>query len=311
VALHNGTGKARSTAGRRSAAHRLSRKLLNEDERASEPSRRADHLATPTRVGPTAAAHRGLADRHERRAGRAGCARIELADVTQAGYVPPSRQAVRRAGCRATGRRPHGGDGEERGRERWEGSPRDGRRRWGEATPGEAVIVARSRRDDDGEHAGYAEKTGRLGAVREGDRGETTSREKNAGRGRQGHEQPRVRATCATWAQSVAEDLAGVRRQCGACGWLLACGWDALLAAEWGCGVGRRQTEGGGALGRGGRKRLGPQRGARWAQRGASERPGAGRAACAGRPRAAAREWARGVALGRTLAGGGGMRVGR
>jgi hypothetical protein len=48
------------------------------------------------------------------------------------------------------------------------------------------VTVARSRRDDDGEHAGYAEKIGRLGAVREGERGETTSREKNAGRGRQG-----------------------------------------------------------------------------------------------------------------------------
>jgi hypothetical protein len=100
--------------------------------------------------------------------------------------VPPSRQAVRRAGCRATARRPHGGDGEERGRERWEGSPWDGRRRWGEVAPGEAVTVARSRRDDDGEHAGYAEKIGRLGAVREGERGETTSREKNAGRGRQG-----------------------------------------------------------------------------------------------------------------------------
>jgi hypothetical protein len=65
-----------------------------------------------------------------------------------------------------------------------EGSPRDGRRRWGEAAPGEAVTVARSRRDDDDESAGCAKKIGRLGAVREGERGETTSREKTAGAGR-------------------------------------------------------------------------------------------------------------------------------
>jgi hypothetical protein len=44
--------------------------------------------------------------------------------------------------------------------------------------------VARLRRDDDGERAGCAEKIGRLGAVREGVRGETTSREKTAGAGR-------------------------------------------------------------------------------------------------------------------------------
>jgi hypothetical protein len=44
--------------------------------------------------------------------------------------------------------------------------------------------VARLRRDDGGERAGCAEKTGRLGAVREGERGETTSREKTAGAGR-------------------------------------------------------------------------------------------------------------------------------
>jgi hypothetical protein len=41
--------------------------------------------------------------------------------------------------------------------------------------------VVRSRRDDDDERAGCAEKTRRLGAVREGERGETTSREKTAG----------------------------------------------------------------------------------------------------------------------------------
>jgi hypothetical protein len=65
-----------------------------------------------------------------------------------------------------------------------EGSPRNDRRRWGKAAPGEAVTVARSRRDDDGERVGCAEKTGRLGAVHEGERGETTSSEKTAGVGR-------------------------------------------------------------------------------------------------------------------------------
>jgi hypothetical protein len=108
--------------------------------------------------------HRGLADRHGRRAGRVGCTEIGLADAAQAGYVPPRRRATLRAGCRATAGRPHGGDGKRE-------VERDGR---GELTMGRSTTVAR----------GCADKTGRLGAVCEGERGETTSREKNPGAGR-------------------------------------------------------------------------------------------------------------------------------
>jgi hypothetical protein len=72
VTLHNGSSKARSTAKRRSAAHRLSRALLNKGERASELSRQARSWALGT-VSPRCRARPPRLEDIEQVLSRLGC----------------------------------------------------------------------------------------------------------------------------------------------------------------------------------------------------------------------------------------------